>query len=181
MTAGRSSATIRSAVAADVPSLPRVETSAGTRFRTIGLHSIADDLPPDQGRLLEHVDAGTAWVAEIADVIVGYAIASVVDGAGHLDQVSVVPEAERRGIGSALIDIVVDWSRRSGHEHITLTTFVDVPWNGPFYESLGFRYLEEASFGPELREIRANERACGLDVVARAAMWRYIDGGRGAD
>ena len=67
-----------------------IEVDAGERFRDIGLHVVADDPPPVAAVLLEHVAAGTAWVAEEApSVAVGYALASVVDGDGHLDQVSV--------------------------------------------------------------------------------------------
>lgn len=151
-----------------------IEVRAGAAFRSVGLPSIAQSPPPDQDRLLAHVHAGTAWVAGSDGDIVGYAIASVVDGDGHLDQVSVVPEAQGRGIGRMLVDAVLAWSRAEGHHGVTLTTFVDVPWNGPWYERLGFQFLPEGQLGPELRDIRSGERETGLDLQPRAAMRRTV-------
>ena len=31
-----------------------------------------------------------------------------------------------------------DWARARGYDDITLATYRDVPWNGPFYASEGF-------------------------------------------
>lgn len=162
--------TIRAAVVADVASLPDVEVRAGLQFRSIGLDAIAEDPPPSADELLSHVRAGAAWIAELDGEIVGYAIASVVDDEGHIDQVSVVPEMQGRGIGRALVRVALDWSQRQGHPSVTLTTFVDVPWNGPWYERQGFRFLRSDQLGPELQAIRERERAAGLDISPRAAM-----------
>ncbi len=163
-------ATIRAAVVADVAFLPDVEVRAGLPFRSIGLDAIADDPPPSADDLMSDVRAGAAWVAELDGEIVGYAVASVVDGEGHIDQVSVVPEVQGRGIGRALVQAVLGWSQRQGHPSVTLTTFVDVPWNGPWYERQGFRFLRSDELGPELRAIRKRERVAGLDIRPRAAM-----------
>ena len=53
---------------------------------------------------------------------------------------------------------------------MTLTTFRDVPWNGPYYERCGFRVVEPGELGPGLRRIRAAEVARGLDAEPRVAM-----------
>jgi N-acetylglutamate synthase-like GNAT family acetyltransferase len=94
----------------------------------------------------------------------------VVDGAAHIEQVSVHPLHARRGVGRALIERAKGWARSQGLESVTLTTFVDVPWNGPYYERLGFRYLTPEEETPSLRAIRENERALGLDAWPRACM-----------
>ena len=50
----------------------------------------------------------------------------------------------------------------------------DVPWNGPYYERHGFRYLAEKEETPGLKEIRAAEIARGLDQWPRACMRREL-------
>ena len=61
------------------------------------------------------------------------------------------------------------WARSEHFDSITLTTYRDVPWNGPFYESLGFVVLETLT--PDLIEIRGIERAIGdNDFGPRVAM-----------
>jgi hypothetical protein len=42
-----------------------------------------------------------------------------------------------------------------------LTTFRDVPWNGPYYAALGFTAVDDRS--PGLMAIREHERAIGDD------------------
>ena len=44
---------------------------------------------------------------------------------------------------------------------MTLTTFRDVPWNGPFYAGLGFRAVDELT--PGLAAVRDHEKAIGDD------------------
>jgi GNAT superfamily N-acetyltransferase len=158
-----------------VPVLPPLEVAAGRRFAEIGLTSIAADEPPTEAALHAHVDDGTAWVAEVDGTVVGYAIASVVDGEGHLDQVSVLDEQAGQGLGRALIEAVEGWARHQGFEAVTLTTFTEVAWNGPLYAHLGYEVLSEDELGPELAAIRAQERADGLDVSPRRAMRRRLD------
>lgn len=165
---------VRPATTSDVDLLPDIEVRAGERFRQVGLDVIADDEPPTAEALRRHVAAGTAWVAELDGVVVGYALASEVDGEGHLDQVSVVPEASGRGLGRALVEQVLTWAADQGFVAVTLTTFRDVDWNGPLYRHLGFVEVEEQSSGPELADVRRRERALGLDVAPRVAMRRSL-------
>ena len=162
--------TIRAASRADLDVIGELEVAAGQRFREIGLHRIADDPGPSAENLAPHLDQGTIWVAELGGEIVGYAVASVVDAEGHLDQVSVAPGAAGLGIGRELIETVHAWASGAGFPTVTLTTFVDVPWNGPYYERLGYRIVANDELGPELASIRAAETAAGLDVLPRAAM-----------
>ena len=71
------------------------------------------------------------WVATSGDKIVGFAQALILDDAAHLDEIDVVPEHTRKGIGSRLIETVCEWARQAGYPRITLSTFRDVPWNRP--------------------------------------------------
>ena len=164
---------IRAAEAADLAAIPKVDVLAGRRFRDVGLEAIAEGEPLGNDVLQAHLQAGTAWVAvDEQHRLIAFATASIVDGQGHLDQISTLESAGGLGIGHALIETVHDWARQQNAAAVTLTTFASVPWNGPYYERLGYVELAEADQGPELRAIRRSERAAGIDILPRIAM-RY--------
>jgi GNAT superfamily N-acetyltransferase len=168
--------TLRAATAADGPALQDVELRAGAQFRDVGMADIADHDPSSLEDLASYADAGRSWVAiDDADQVVGYVIVDVVDGCAHVEQVSVVPAAQGRGVGRALLDRVRTWAVESGCPALTLTTFTDVAWNRPLYEHLGFRVLAEPEIGPELRAVRASETAHGLDPASRVCMRLDLD------
>ncbi|MFJ6013930.1 GNAT family N-acetyltransferase [Streptomyces sp. NPDC092952] len=166
---------IRTARRADLPLLQEIERAAGEPFRTLGMDTIADDDPPPLDLLDTYRRAGRAWVAvDPADRPVGYLIADPVDGAVHIEQVSVHPSAARRGVGRALIDHVAGWAGGRGTAALTLTTFAEVPWNAPYYARLGFRVLDEDELTDGLRRIRAQEGQHGLDRWPRVCMRRAV-------
>jgi GNAT superfamily N-acetyltransferase len=60
------------------------------------------------------------------------------DPAAHLEQLSVHPGYGGHGIGRALLRAACTWATDQGYPELTLATYRDVPWNGPFYASEGF-------------------------------------------
>ncbi|ALE85862.1 GNAT family N-acetyltransferase [Pseudonocardia sp. HH130629-09] len=175
---------IRAARVADVAALREIERAAGEPFRAIGLDVVADDDPPPAAVLAAYVVAGRAWVAERSaggtsigterSPLVGYLIADLFDGCAHVEQVSVLPSQRGRRIGEGLVEHLAGWARDRGLPALTLTTYRDVPWNGPYWARLGFREL--IAPGPGLRAIREHEAARGLDVWPRLAMRRELAG-----
>jgi GNAT superfamily N-acetyltransferase len=162
---------IRGADPHDGPVLREIERLAGARFREIGLDSIADAEPASVDTLTAYARAGRSWVAlDVDDCPIGYAIADIVDGHAHLEQISVRPDHQGLGVGRALIDQVRAWAEETGRTAITLTTFAAVPWNGPLYAHLGFVAISEDELGPELRAVRQEEARHGLDPEARLCM-----------
>ncbi|WP_230534778.1 GNAT family N-acetyltransferase [Streptomyces griseomycini] len=121
--------------------------------------------------LERHRRAGRCWVAaDERDRPAGYLIAEPVDGALHVEQVSVHPRAARRGVGRALLAHAARCAREEGLTALTLTTFAEVPWNAPYYARLGFRTLAGPDLTPGLRRIRAEESGHGLDRWPRVCM-----------
>jgi GNAT superfamily N-acetyltransferase len=166
---------IRAATAADSARLRDIEVAAGAQFATVGLADVAAHDPFPISELDAYAAGGRSWVAvDGAGAVVGYAVADVLDGCGHLEQVSVLPEAQGTGLGRALVDAVTAWARRSGHVAVTLTTFTDVPWNAPLYAHLGFRVLGNDELGPELATRRDDETRHGLDPDRRVCMRREV-------
>lgn len=95
--------------------------------------------------------------------------------AAHLEQLSVLlPGHGRRGVGTALVRAACEEARWEGHRSISLCTFRDAPWNGPFYRRLGFR--EEPRPAAYLRRLREHEQALGLDACGvREVLVRGLD------
>jgi GNAT superfamily N-acetyltransferase len=168
----------RPAREADLPLLREIERAAGRLFADLGMALVAEDEPPPAEELREYAEDGRAWVCTDAeDRPVAYLLAEVVDGCAHLEQVSVHPDSAGQGLGRVLVEHLLGWARTRGLPAITLTTYVDVPWNGPYYRRLGFRPLDEAELTPGLRRIRAAETARGLDRWPRTAMRRDLPAG----
>ena len=154
--------------------MQEIEIAAGRLFAEIGMHDVAEDGAHETDVLAGYVAGGRAWVAERDETVCGYALADVLDGAAHLEQVTVNPDHGRQGIGGRLIEAVADWARGRGSETLTLLTFRDVAWNGPYYRRLGFVELPDTALGPELAALRAHEAELGLDVSVRGAMRRTL-------
>ncbi|CAL9394992.1 GNAT family N-acetyltransferase [Streptomyces sp. Tu 3180] len=162
---------IRPAAPGDLPVLQEIERAAGAPFRDLGMDRIADDAPPGLGALERYRRAGRCWVAaDERDRPAAYLIAEPVDGALHVEQVSVHPRAARRGVGRALLAHAAGCARAEGLTALTLTTFAEVPWNAPYYARLGFRTQAGPDLTAGLRRIRAEESAHGLDRWPRVCM-----------
>jgi ribosomal protein S18 acetylase RimI-like enzyme len=124
--------TTREARPDDLPRLPAIEVAAGEQFRTVGLGDVADHAPASSEEYEEYLRAGRLWVAvDECDAPIGYVLVDIVDGNAHVEQVSVLPEHQRRGAGRALLDRAGDYAAATALAMITLTTFDDVAWNRP--------------------------------------------------
>ena len=118
-------------------------TSSAERASMTGFVLVAEDTPSD------------------ADpVVVAFVHVLEIDGQAHLEQLSVHPEYGRRGIGRRLVEAAKAEAGDRGHARLTLRTYVDVPWNAPFYATCGFELSEPDT--PLLRSLVATEEAIGL-------------------
>lgn len=171
----------RPAVGSDIPAIRDLERRAGAPFRDIGLDVVAEDEPPAVEVLAGAVRSGDVLVVEERSPTgelergpIAWIWFSTADGDLLVEQVSVDPSYRGRRIGTALIGMAGDRARARGLPGMVLTTFRDVPWNGPLYRRLGFRTLQDAEIGPELRAVRRTEREAGLDVLPRVCLRRRI-------
>lgn len=164
-------AVIRPAHLGEEHVLQEIEVLAGEQFREIGLPEVAEHEPASARTLADYAGKGRSWVVlDAADLPVGYVLVDIVDGCAHIEQVSVRPDHQGKGLGRALLNHVHGWAGERGLSAITLTTFVEVPWNAPLYRHLGFHELSEHEIGPELRAVQDGEMAHGLDPTKRICM-----------
>ena len=165
---------IRAATPADLATLQDIERAAGELFRPLGMALVADDDPPSITDLQVFVDVERAWVVYDDGSVAGYLLAHIVDGSAHVEQVTVHPRHSHRRLGVSLIEHLAEWAIDRSIPALTLTTYRDVAWNGPYYESLGFRWLANRDLTPGLRRIRQHEVEHGLDQWPRACMRRDL-------
>lgn len=159
--------------------IPAIEQAAAAMFPEDYLPSPIRFEVTDPETLREAQAGSRLWVATIKPgKVVGFAMADVIDGQAHLDEMNVVPDFGRRGIGTELIQVVMAWAIRCGFPGLTLVTFRNLPWNAPFYEKLGFAMLRESQLGDELRELLSEEAAAGIDVSKRICMELSLEAGQ---
>jgi GNAT superfamily N-acetyltransferase len=159
----------------DLPLLPAIELAAA---RMLTGHAPATVLgeTTTQFELRNAWRHGRLWVALADHVPVGFAHVVVHEpGVAHLEEIDVHPEHARRGLGRQLVATVCAWAAERGYSAVTLTTFRDVPWNMPFYESCGFAVVPAAEIGPALLSVVIDEYRRGLDPQRRVVMRRSCD------
>jgi predicted N-acetyltransferase YhbS len=108
--------------------------------------------------------------ADKAKQPIGYVGAAFSDGWLHVAEIDVARAWQRQGVGRALMQAVLAEGRARGLSGATLTTDRLVPFNAPFYASLGFRLLGADELPQRLRNILEKEHAAGLDPARRVAM-----------
>ena len=160
----------------EVPRLRAIEDAAGRILSGLGLIDEALDVSFPLDDLVLLVGMGQVWVGCLEDDLpVGMVIASVREGAVYVEEMDVLPEHGRRGLGARLLERVCAWAQEQGYSAVTLSTFRDVPWNGPFYRKHGFRGLRPAEWTLGMQAIREQEVRHGLAVEARVFMRRELD------
>lgn len=166
--------TVRAAAPRDLPLLAAIEDAGdglfADRFGTLDwpAASSGEDRAAEPGFLLVAVEADDT--APAGERVVGFAHVVDVDGHWHLDQVAVHPDHGRRGHGAALLDSAVDGVAARGGAELTLTTYADVPWNGPWYARHGF--TEVTPWPAFLAPFAAVEERMGLSRHGRRAAMR---------
>ena len=156
-----------------------VEIAAATRFAAIGMEeliAITEGDPYMRGHAARHVESGNLFVAveEPSGRVAGFAAFWPFDGLGHLCELDVHPDHAGQGLGRRLIAAGENWARREGYPALTLSTFTDVPWNGPFYARLGFAPYPVGEWGSEHHAVWQNQLDSALDCTRRHIMIKRL-------
>jgi GNAT superfamily N-acetyltransferase len=115
---------VRKAVRDDLPAFRDIEWASGQRYRQYGLDLVADEEAASVEVLAECADDGRSWVPVVdARRPIGCILVDLIEGGGHIEQVSVEPTHQGEGVGRALIEPAKSWARSRGLSALTLTTF----------------------------------------------------------
>ena len=147
-------------------SLRAIERAAGVRFRSFGMTDVADDEGTEPEILDDRAARGRLYIAwDARDAAVGFLIWSPKDGCAYIEEVSVHPDHAGHRLAA----------RISGRfAAITLVTFRDIPWNAPYYATLGFTEIARNRLGPDHEESWQQQTASGLDMSRRLFMTRTL-------
>jgi GNAT superfamily N-acetyltransferase len=167
-------ATIRAIRPDEVALVPAIERDAAARFREVGLDAIADGDVSSEAFIRAVMAKGAALVAEFDGMLVGFALAGVLDDALHLYELSVATAHHGRGVGGRLLAALDREAARRHLPAVTLSTFSDVPFNAPFYARRGFTPVEREDWGPAFHLLHGAELAAGIPVERRVFMRKEI-------
>lgn len=167
---------IRLARPADAETIPAIERAAGKVFESAeDLAGIAGQHTVPLERLERYIRKGYCLVSHVGSAMVAFLACEPFKRELHIWEIGVLPAHQGKGIGAGLVRACQIDARNSGFRAITLTTFRDVPWNGPFYTRLGFEEVTALDAHPRLAGELANEADNGLPADRRCAMICFLD------
>lgn len=159
----------------DIPAMIAVDKAASTLFAPTGLinpEALGDHVPPEVFEA--EIPLGNVFVTRnMHNWATGFALVRPRGNGLYLDQVSVHPDHGQRGLGRWLLMAVLSEAEARKLPHVSLSTFRDLPWNGPFYRSLGFTELARDRLEPYMLEIEEAQKPF-MDVTARCFMRRRV-------
>ena len=105
----------------------------------------------------------------------GFAAAARVGRELHLHELSVARAHQGKRIGATLLTALKIDAANSGLRAITLNTYRDIPWNGPFYSRHGFVEIENFEGRQHLVQSLDEAVAFGLPRDRRCAMIHFLN------
>lgn len=164
---------LRLARADDAAAMPGIERAAAIAFAAeASIDPAQTRAQADYARLIRK---GHCLVAHVGEAMAGFLAAEPFSRELHIWEMDVDPAFQRRGIGAGLVRAAMIDARNSGFRALTLTTFRDLAWNGPFYARLGFEEVTALDAHPRLAGELANEVDDGLPADRRCAMICFLD------
>lgn len=171
----RTDFTIREARNEDIPLLGPVERSAAQLFRTVNLDYLATGPTVPQTLLSAMARSNHLWVAvNETDQPIGFAAGEVLDGNFHIVEISVAQDSQGKGVGKALLAELMRQVKQEGFTAVTLTTYRSLPWNGPWYNRMGFSEVKVNEMGKEYAKIWDLETQHGHDMDLRCIMKKRL-------
>lgn len=164
---------LRPATLHDLPALYAIECSATELYYEAGFTptQVGSRSEDDVRLLLKYT---TVLVACEDDIPVGYASYYARGPFLHLEEIAVLRDRQRRGIGRALAEQALAEARADPQcTHLSLVTFADARWAVALYTRLGFRFLAADDDLPKidlLRELVEIEAAACQACAPRVPM-----------
>lgn len=156
----------------DLQELMRISAQARDRYKTIPSLAHVADIPALSADRFEACRVVVA-VNRSRHEVIGFAATRLLDGLLYLDNVSVDPRASGNGIGTALLSCVVAYARDIPVQGVSLTTFREPLWNGPWFRTHGFGPMPDARIGEGLRSVM-DRQSLTFSPATRETLWRLL-------
>ena len=168
---------LRDARTDEIDQMQAIDLESSELFRDTGLIDFGPEEqlePIPENRLRQAFGDQLIWVAADAnDRPVGFCMCADMGPDLYLDQVSVLTTHGRQGLGARLVQRAIDEAAERKHKRVSLSTFKDVPWNGPFYARMGFREIPERRYSDWQKDIVERQKET-MDVSLRCFMERPV-------
>lgn len=145
-----------------IPLLQALELRAAALFPDEVLPKHLKNQPTSVSTFKTAIATEQCFILTTDDTPLGFCIIGQLEDSLHLHEISIDPQYGRQGLGTQLLAFIIDLAGQRGHPSLTLTTFLDIPWNAPFYINNGFTIISKDGMSASLRDILENERRLGL-------------------
>lgn len=163
---------IRNSTYLDIEQLINIEKSATQAFSSIPDLKWLVDAPVLSAEIHQEFIANiyAYSIVDIENQVVGFLYAKRQDNDFYILEFDVRSDLQGQGIGRQLIEFAIQIAQDQQFLSVTLTTFIDIAWNRPFYEKLGFVILAQSEQPAYLKQALENEVKCGFKAETRCAM-----------
>lgn len=156
----------------DMADLCRISAEARLRYSNFPSLAHILETPALSPERLEACRVVVALDSE-SQKILGFVAMRLLDGLLYLDNISVAPSASGIGVGATLLSAAIEHAECLGVQAVSLTTFREPPWNGPWFRKHGFLTMPAACIGEGLKQVMARQ-GLNLDVTTRETLWRVV-------
>lgn len=166
---------IRPAEPADYLLLGDIEARADVVYEGLADFDALDDMDGIMPANKEGLAASArVLVAAENGALLGFCYDYDLDDCAFIGQISVVPEAQGRGIGSQLLEATCAAAQRLGKRGVTLTTYDHLAWNRPYYAKRNFVVLDRQALSPQLAKEAADDALKWGKFGPRVVMGRFF-------
>jgi len=156
----------------DLESLQRLSARALHRYKSIPSLAHVAENPPLGADRFEACRVVVAANRRSGDII-GFTAMRLLDDFLYLDNISVEPGASGKGVGKSLLASVEAYAQVCQLHAISLTTFREPRWNGPWFRQHGFHPMLAERIGDGLRGVM-DRQAQSFNPATRETLWRLL-------
>lgn len=174
--------TIRAVTASDIDQICQIDTDASSKFASIpALADLADGShgPLEFSTVQHWLASGTVYAAEDEKDMLGFTAVQPKDGILYIAELSVREIHQGRGLGTLLLEKVFKHARQTSESigssvaKVSLTTYPDVPWNGPWYQKRGFEEVSAETLGSwHVQKVQQDDEELARPGYRRCCMLR---------